>query len=64
MSNSTVTKKHINTTKKIINIMKEINKIDEILKNKYERNTNEIELYDSLLIDTNNNFYNIIKNLK
>jgi len=64
MPNNTTTKKHINTTKKIINIMREINKIDEILKNKYDRNTNELELYDSLLKDTNNNFYNIIKNLK
>jgi len=60
---SNTTKQNLHTIKKIINILKEINKIDNILENKYERNSKEIELYKSLLEDTNKNFYVIIKNL-
>lgn len=60
---SNTTKQNLHTTKKILSILKEINKIDNILENKYERNTKEIELYKSLLEDTNKNFYVIIKNL-
>jgi hypothetical protein len=63
MSNIT-TQKYIITTKKIINVMKKINNIDEIIQNKYDRNANDIALYNALLEDSNNNFYVIIKNLK
>lgn len=59
-----ITKKNINTIKKITNIIIKINKIDEILNNKCERNTKNLELCNSLLENTNNNFFIIIKNLK
>ena len=61
---TTKTKKCIITAKKIINVLRKINDIDEIIQNKYDRDANDIELYDSLLKDSNSNFYIIIKNLK
>lgn len=64
MSDMTTSKKYVNATKKILHVMMEINKVDEILKNKYDRNTKELALYNSLLEDANNNFFIVIKNLK
>ena len=45
-------------------MFKEIDEIDHILLNKYQRNINDIQLFQLLLENTNKYFYTIIKNLK
>jgi len=57
-------KKNITYAKKILEVLKEIDLIDTKLTRKYNRNHNELELYDSLLKESNNNFLSIIENLK
>lgn len=56
--------KYIEYLKKIIENMYELNNIDYILQNKYQRNTKDILLYSDLLESVDKNFYNIIQNLK
>lgn len=48
----------------ISSMLKEIDDIDRILLNKYRRNVKDIQLFQSLLENTNKYFYTIIKNLK
>lgn len=47
----------------IVAILKEIDEIDTILQHKYERNNNDVQLYQSLLDSSNKYFNIIIKNL-
>ena len=57
-------KKKITYAKKILEVLKEIDLIDTKLTRKYKRNQNELELYDSLLEESNNNFLIITHMLK
>jgi len=50
--------------KKILEALKEIDILDKKLTRKYNKNQHELEFYDSLLNESNNNFNNIIKNIK
>ena len=56
-------KKNITYAKKILEVLKEIDLIDTKLTRKYNRNQNELALYDSLLKEANNNFETVVKNL-
>lgn len=49
---------------KFIDALEEINQIDAILMNKYERNTKDTELCKKLLEESNKYLYTIITNIK
>jgi hypothetical protein len=54
-------KKNITYITKIVQVLKEIDLLDTKLTKKYNRNQKELELYDAILKETNNNF-NIVAN--
>jgi len=58
------TKKDIEFYKKLLQVINEIDIIDKKLTKKYNRNQHELEVYDSILQTSNNNFYTIVNNLQ
>ena len=56
-------KQQIRMIKNIIYITNELNKIDAQITNKYKKNDKYILFLNSLIDESNNNIYTIIKNL-
>jgi hypothetical protein len=58
------TKHQLLLIKKVISTLSKINKIDEILESKYDRNTSDLNLYQKMLNDINSDFHTIIINFQ
>lgn len=61
---STNIKQNIESYKKLLQIVNEIDIVDKKLTRKYNRNERELDLYDKILQSSNNNFYTIVNNLQ
>ena len=49
---------------KVVNIIKELDKQDELLERKYRDHVEELKFYEDLLKEANDYFYIIVKNFK